>query len=114
MCKYSLTKIAYFANECHRKLRIQSELPNSLYGIEAKIGVFGGKKLLLSRNPLKMLATFLRDSWINFKKSTLSLLLIAIDNSTSLHTICAATITIASGEFKCGKLSLQLAWAFVF
>mgnify|MGYP000858204981 CR=1 FL=1 len=107
MCKYSLTRLTFLANGSLRYFRLKREhliqtSPSLAMKDEAISGELTNSKL--ERISWKFKRTVmdairqLRHLVNSAKFSATKSFLIAVDHCTSLHTICATTITIASGK----------------
>lgn len=130
MCKYSLTSLAFRANNLLNRLkRVKNERqkgklaaasypPSILIDLSltkqqhhpdlskchklyqpkkpSKLSSFESKFKKSLADAFDQLASWLYEAKLNFINS----FLIAVDHCTSLHTICATTITIASGKLK--------------
>lgn len=116
MCKYSLTRLAYLGNrslnllkEKHNKLIS----PTSLAVIELSTANNNDNSLTsIAKNHNNKLPQFkeefkfilnefiLRTNiwFLEIKINSINNFLLAVDHCKSLHTICATTITIASGK----------------
>lgn len=86
MCKYTLTRVAYAANVSLQRLKQQQTISAQM-----------GSPRLRLRSCLVSLAARAGKLARLAKMGALNCCLIAADNCTYLHTICATTITIASG-----------------
>lgn len=89
MCKYTLTRVAYAANVSLQRLKQQDQQEASSARMESP--------RLRLRSCLISLAARAGKLARLAKMGALNCCLIAADNCTYLHTICATTITIASG-----------------
>lgn len=108
MCKYSLTRLACLANHSLRRQR------ESLARLERDLQTQPNAHLLIisgqncdadtNRTLRKLKSSITRAYWqlcrwcLQIKAESTNSFLIAVDHCKSLHTICATTITIASGK----------------
>lgn len=133
MCKYSLTRLAFRANNLSNRLKrarnqrqkdklaaVASSSPPVLIDLSltkqhhpdlsichklyqpkkhTKLSSFERKFKQSLVDAFDQLGGWLYEAKLNFINS----FLIAVDHCTSLHTICATTITIASGKLKVSK-----------
>lgn len=106
MCKYFLTWIAYLANNSVRYQRSQQQRLRNLessqdrmekqHPVNHSILVSLFKKCRISvRRTNSRVQLWL--CWAKIKST--NSFLVAVDHCKSLHTICATTITVASGKY---------------
>lgn len=115
MCKYTLTRLAYWATKSlqHLKALRQSQRlqPQLAYGApEIRQPTTKLKACYLASKLKALLIIVIHRRFgelvCSAKLNALNSILLAADNCTSLHTICATTITIASGELNSCRVNL--------
>lgn len=132
MCKYSLTRLAFHANnllnrlKCEQQERQKKNLNNEVTSMPSSVlvdlpitkqnqsnlnnqyyGLYRAKKQTQFSRFERKFRQSLADSfdqlksWLCMAKlNFINSFLIAVDHCTPLHTICATTITIASGKLQ--------------
>lgn len=107
MCKYTLTRLAYWATKTLRHLRTlrqrqRLQLSRASPETTQSQAQFASPRVNSLAARLKALLIIVIRPFgelvCSAKWNALNSLLLAADHCTSLHTICATTITIASGE----------------
>lgn len=110
MCKYSLTRLAYLGNiklkgykKIHHQLggyndHCDKDLFMVSYSLDQKEN-FTQKLARKFKTSLQEAILKFKIGFIEIKINSINSFLIAVDHCKQLHTICATTITAASGEY---------------